>query len=126
VSGWAIAPQARFSEAALVVALAMYAVGRSLGGGRGIATATTRNHSSRILRRIGGRPLSLGGEPLPPYFDPRFGCVMELISFDTTAPNPRYADHIQQLMDQLPSLPVIVGDKRQDPLANEQKVAKAA
>jgi hypothetical protein len=126
VSGWAIAEHARFSEAAMIVAFTTYALGRALGGGRGIATATTRNHSSRILRRLGGLPLSLDGEPLPPYFDPRFGCVMELISFDTTAPNPRYAAHIQQLVDQLPSLPVIHGNSRIALMDGEQRIAKAA
>ena len=110
VGGWAIAESARFSESAFTIALATYALGRFLGGGRGIATATTRNRSSSMLQRLGGRPLRCGGEELPPYFDPRFGCVMELVAFDTAAPNPKYAEYIASFLEYIPSLPVVFSD----------------
>lgn len=109
VGGWAIAESVRFSESAFTIALATYALGRFLGGGRGIATATTRNRSSRMLQRLGGQPLRCGGEELPPYFDHRFGCVMELVAFDTAAPNPKYSDYIASFLEYIPSLPVVFG-----------------
>ncbi len=107
VSGWAIAETARFSSTAFTMAMAAYALGRVLGGGCGVTTATTRHCSSRILQRVGGRPLACGDQPLPPYFDPRFGCMMELLSFDTAQPNPRYAAFVESFEEQLTSTTVV-------------------
>jgi hypothetical protein len=111
VGGWAISERVRFSESAFTIALATFALGRFLGGGRGIATATTRNRSSSMLQRLGGRPLRFDGEELPPYFDHRFGCVMELVAFDTAAPNPKYSEYVASFLDYIPSLPVVFSDE---------------
>lgn len=107
VSGWAISETARFSTAAFTMAMATYALARVLGGGRGITTATTRHHSSRILRRLGGHPLVDSGTPLPAYFDPKYGCTMELLAFDTAQPNPRYSAYVDSFVEQLGSTPVV-------------------
>jgi hypothetical protein len=125
VSGWAIAERARFSEAAFTVALATYALGRFLGGGRGIATATTRNHSSRILRRLGGQPLSCEGSPLPPYFDPRFGCVMEVLAFDAARPDPKYSPYVRDFVERIAATPVLFAGEESDARAVDLAVAKA-
>ena len=106
VGGWAISRLARFSEAALTVAIGTYALGRLLGGGRGITTATTRNHSARMLRRLGGRSLACGKMPLPAYFDPAYGCVMEILAFDTAKSNPHYAPLIDAFVRMLAVAPV--------------------
>jgi hypothetical protein len=81
-----------------------------LGGAYGLSTATTRHHSSSILKRIGGAPLRSGGKEIPPYYDPYYGCDMELLRFDSTAPNPRYTSMIEESCDALREIPVIATD----------------
>jgi hypothetical protein len=107
VGGWALAPEMRYSFAALRIALATYGLARLLGGGIGIATATLRHHSASILRRIGGRSLTGSGYELPRYFDSQFGCQMEILCFDSAAPNPRFATWIDETCRDLTSAPVI-------------------
>jgi hypothetical protein len=49
----------------------------------------------------------LGTEAIPPYYDPLYGCEMELLRFDSTSPNPRYAEWIQACYEMLIESPVI-------------------
>lgn len=107
VGGWALSPNLRCSVEALRIALATYSLARTLGGCIGIATVTYRHGSSAILRRIGGRPLSVGGVDLPPYYDPQYGCDMEILRFDSSEPNPRFEHWIEGLTDYLRTEPVI-------------------
>ena len=101
VGGWALMPELRRSVEALRIALATYSLARTLGGCIGIATATQRHASSSILRRIGGRPLTSGGIDLPAYYDPQYGCHMELLRFDSNEPNPRFETWIDELSEYL-------------------------
>jgi hypothetical protein len=107
VGGWALMPELRGSLGALRIVLATYSLARALGGCIGIATATQRHGSSSILRRIGGRPLSAGGVDLPSYYDPKYGCEMEILRFDSSEPNPRYESWIDELSDFLRMEPLI-------------------
>jgi hypothetical protein len=107
VGGWALLPDLRRSVEALRIALATYSLARTLGGCIGIATVTQRHASSSILRRIGGRPLSAGGVDLPPYYDPQYGCDMEILRFDSSEPNPRFEAWIDELSDYMRMEPVI-------------------
>jgi hypothetical protein len=107
VGGWALAPKLRWTTAAVRIALAVFALSQALGGCIGISTATIRNSSSSILKRIGGRPLDDQGVELPPYYEPRYGCVMELLRFDSNMPSPRYREWVTQLYRLLLSVPVI-------------------
>jgi hypothetical protein len=107
VGGWALMPEVRLGMEALRIALATYSLARILGGCIGIATVTRRHDSSSILRRIGGRPLTAGGVDLPPYFDPQYGCEMEILRFDSSEPNPRYEAWIEELSEYLRTEPVI-------------------
>jgi len=107
VGGWAIAEDLRFSMEAINIALSTYALARSVGGCIGLTTATVRNCSSRILRKIGGRSLGLPGCPLPSYFDPQYGCEMELLRFDSNAPNPKYQSRIDDILSGFYELPVV-------------------
>jgi hypothetical protein len=107
VGGWALMPELRLSAEALRIALATYSLARTLGGCIGIATVTRRHASSSILRRIGGRPLAAGGTDLPAYFDPQYGCDMEIVRFDSSEPNPRFEAWIDELSDYLRMEPVI-------------------
>ena len=107
VGGWALAPEMRYSTQALRIALSTYSLARMLGGCIGIGTVTRRHCSSSILRRIGGSPLSSNGIDLPHYFDPQYGCEMEVLRFDSNVPNPKYEGWITELHDYLLATTVI-------------------
>lgn len=98
IGGWAVAPRLRGARGALM-GLWPYALAETLGGGLGVATATARNCSAEMLKRMGGRPLSVAGETLPAYFDPDYGCEMEILRFDSRAPSDRYRRHVERLIE---------------------------
>ena len=106
LGGWAISEELRCSTEAIRALLTVYALGQSLGGARALTTATTRHHSSLILRRVGGQSLTARGVEFPPYYDAQYKCEMELLRFDSSTPNARYVDCIQQCRRTLPELPV--------------------
>lgn len=107
VGGWALSEDVRCTSEALRIALSTYGLGQIFGGALGISTATTRHHSASILRKLGGRPLALGSTVLPGYFEPKYGCQMEILRFDSWAPNPRFVNYIDELRAQLAGAPVI-------------------
>lgn len=104
--GWALAPELRCTTEALRIALGSYAIGKLLGGSVGLCTATVRHHSSSILRRLGARALSWEGREIPRYYDPAYGCEMEVMRFDSRSPNKRFQGWIDQLEEELQSAPV--------------------
>jgi hypothetical protein len=87
--------------------LATYSLAQVLGNALVISTATMRNGSAPILRRIGGCSLGFNGWELPTYFDPKYNCEMQILRFDSRAPNVRYHESIEQLRRQLLNVPVI-------------------
>jgi hypothetical protein len=105
--GWAVAEEYCCTTEALRIALGLYSVSRSLGGGIGITAATRRNHSSSILRRIGGRALATDGVELPHYYDPQYTCEMEILRFESETPNPRYEVWIEEIRAHLLTAPVV-------------------
>lgn len=113
VGGWAVAAERRGTSDALRTILAGFALLELIGGARGIATATARHGSARVLRRLGLSPFVCDGDETPAYFDPQFGCEMEFLSFDSRYPNPRYRGWVMELMAQLQSIPVIMRAARQ-------------
>src|SRR5665213_1836840 len=106
VGGWALAKERRCTGEALRTALATYGLAHLLGGCVGIATATMRNRSSSILRRIGGTALEVEGEQLPAYYDPQYKCQMEIVRFSSNSPNPKYWRWIDQIATTLLNVPV--------------------
>lgn len=110
VGGWAVDDPFRFSAEGVTVALSAFALARALGGCLGLTTATVKNASSRILRKIGGRPVEDAGVPLPPYYDPHYRCDMEILRFDSAAPGPRFEETIATLASQFGDLPVICAE----------------
>jgi hypothetical protein len=44
---------------------------------------------------------------LPPYYDPQYDCLMEILRFDSRAPNARYRGLVEQLHGKLLETPVI-------------------
>jgi hypothetical protein len=111
IGGWALAQELRGTAEALRSVLAIYALGSLQGGALGISTATERNSSSSILRRLGGKPLEWEGSTLPPYYDENYGCGMEVLRFDSRCPNPKYNGAIQELRSHMAQLPVICPDQ---------------
>jgi hypothetical protein len=105
--GWAVAEESCCTTEALRIALGVYSLSRNLGGCVGITAATRRHHSSSILRRIGGRPLTADGVELPPYYDPQYACEMEMLRFESEFPNPRYEVWIEEIRAHLLTTPVV-------------------
>ena len=90
-----------------MLALAAYSLGRLFGGALGLTTATVRHSSSAILRRLGGSHLQANGTFVPPYYDPRYQCDMELLRFDSRRPNPRFARLVDLLKERLTNVRVV-------------------
>lgn len=107
VGGWALSESLRYTTEALRIALGTYSLAQLLGGCIGITTATVRNASSSILRRIGGHSLKLHDVELPLYYDPQYKCQMEILRFDSSRPNPRYQYWVDEIRSYLKSVPVI-------------------
>ena len=107
IGGWALDERCRCSAEALRVVLATYGLAQLLGDALGVSTATTRNGSAKILRRLGGQSVISSGVELPPYFDPTYRCDMELLRFDSRSPNERYSPWVEELHYDLLTAPVI-------------------
>jgi hypothetical protein len=107
LGGWAVSPANRRSPDVVVLALAVFALSRLLGGALGITTATVRHRSSTILRRLGGVPLQVNGAAAPLYHDPTYQGDMELLSFDSRRPDARYAEAINRVFDRMAQISVL-------------------
>jgi hypothetical protein len=110
VGGWAIAKESRCSLQASRILLAMYALLELLGGCVGLATATLRHGSAGLLRRIGLMGADADGTALPRYYDPHYGCEMELLRFDSRRPAQKYADRVRDYILELASSPVVYAE----------------
>jgi hypothetical protein len=111
VGGWALAKEIRNTTMALRTVLATYAWSQLRGGALGITTATYRNDSAGILRRLGGQPLMWDGAELPSYYDSRYGCEMEVLRFDSREPNLRYQAILDEVREQIATAPIICSGK---------------
>jgi hypothetical protein len=111
VGGWAVAEAHRCTFEPLRIILATYGLLRLLGGVVGLATATFRHDSAPILRRIGLTSLVSGGRDLPPYYDPAYGCEMEVLQFDSRRPAAKYEDGVEELAEALRTAPVICRER---------------
>ena len=107
VGGWAVAERCRCKSEGLLLALAAYSLGRVTGGALGMTTATVRHSSSTILRRLGGAHLQADGVSVPPYYDPRYKCEMEILRFDSRRPSTKYAGLIELLRQNLARVLVV-------------------
>ena len=106
VGGWAVECRARCLSAGLFLILGTYALSQQAGGALVIATATVRNSSAKILRRLGGADLQADGHVVPSYYDERYECMMELLRFDTRKPADKYAKIVEALKAQFASVQV--------------------
>jgi hypothetical protein len=112
VGGWAVREDHRGTPESLRIVLATFALLELLGSSAGVATATFRHHSEAILRRIGLATLQADGEEIPPYHDPQYGCLMQVLRFDSRFPDPRYREWVGALMGDLASSPVVCRENR--------------
>lgn len=83
LGGWAVERRHRHTKIALETLIGSYIWGELIGHCLCLCTATFRNQSASILRRLGGSSLSYGSKVIPKYFDPRYGCDMEVLQFDS-------------------------------------------
>jgi hypothetical protein len=111
VGGWALAPALRSSTAALDMLLIAFALIERLGGSLGVSTATVRHGSASILQRMGLRPLEFEGNELPAYYDPQYQCEMQILRFDSSAPNPKYSNRLRNFQAQLSNIRVLCASK---------------
>lgn len=107
VGGWAVSKESRCTSEGLLLALAGYSLGQIGGGALGITTATVRHCSSTILRRLGGSPLEAAGAVIPPYYDPKYRCQMEILRFDSRRPSAKYAGLIDVLREKMADVRVV-------------------
>jgi hypothetical protein len=111
VGGWAIAEKIRCTAECLRSVLAVYAWSRLVGGAIGVSTATERNGSASILRRLGGNSLRWNNSEIPDYYDPRYDCRMHMLRYDSRSPAPRYEVLIKGIERALASIPVVFPDR---------------
>lgn len=107
---WAIDESARCSTAAVNIALMSFALAARLGAEIAVTTATTRHASSAILKRLGAQPF--GG--FEPYFEPMFGCEIEVLQLDMTNLQDRYLAKLAQLQSVLADVEVICPPRESD------------
>lgn len=107
LGGWAIAPEHRCTKAALVTLVASYAWGQMVGGCLSSCTATVRHGSAKILRRIGGKSYLFSGEAIPPYTDPQYGCLMEILRFDSRDIDHRFEKLVAETREKLEASTII-------------------
>ena len=114
IGGLAMAAERRCTTDSLRTILATFGFLQLFGGAKCVATVTTRHGCAPILRRIGLSPLILGGVELPSYYDPQYGCEMEVLHFDSRFPNPKYLNWIGELSSYLRAAPLISAKRAPD------------
>jgi len=107
LGGWALHEELRATTEALRIVIAAYALAEALGGCLGITTATFRNQSSSILRRLGGCGLMADGVELPAYYDPAYRCQMEILRFNSATPNPKFLSWAARMRIEITRVPVV-------------------
>jgi len=120
MGGWVISEKLRCTTEAMRMVLAAYGLAQILGGALGIATVT-QHGSSPVLRRIGGESLQSRGFELPPYYEPQYRFEMEILRFDSSRPNARYATWVDDCRAYLQTVPVICAkpaDKQREATEN--------
>ena len=113
LGGWAIAPHLRCTTSMFRIAMAMWALVRHLDIHFLCSTATRRHCSASILRKLGGRPFAADGVEVPEYWEPRYGCHMELLRFDHLHDaHPLFEPRVREFQTWLATVPVVCGAPR--------------
>jgi hypothetical protein len=119
LGAWVVGEDLRRSTEAIRMLMMIYALSQSLGGAIALSTATTRHNSAGILRRTGGKPLAFAGSDVPAYFDPHYDCEMEVLSFDSRFPNPRFSGWIGEFREALSQVPMIAPSSSPEETASD-------
>ncbi len=106
--GWVVRREIRGSMAALNIALMTFALAEHLNCGLGITTATRMHHSASMLCRLGARRVA----ELPPYYEPKYGSIMELLQFDLSQASQRWVAKLDEFRTKILSIPVICARKK--------------
>ena len=69
-----------------------------------------RHQSANVLRKIGGMSLDHDDVEIPRYFDPEYNCEMQVLKFDSAAPNRRLIPWIEQLRSEICRVEVVLAD----------------
>jgi hypothetical protein len=109
--GWVVDEDLRGTLGAVSLAISAFALAQVLGNCIGFMTATVKHGSSTILRRLGGSNLRARGEAIPTFFEPEWGCDMELLRFDTSSLNPRFEPTLAWAKVQLQAAPLISAEE---------------
>jgi hypothetical protein len=91
-----------------------YALADVLGIGIGISPAIARR-SAPILRRLGGRPLSVGSVELPSFYEPVYRTDLTFLTFDVSEPAGAYERNIAACRSTIRETPVICPDELPSP-----------
>ena len=108
--GWVVGEDNRGTGGAVSIAIGAFAWAQILGQCHGFLTATVKHGSSSILRRLGGRRLQTGDRTIPGYFEPAWGCNVELLRFDTNSLNPRFGAALASARNRVLHAPVFPAD----------------
>ena len=108
--GWVVDEDLRGTREAVSIALNAFAWAQILGDSIGYLTATVKHGSATILHRLGGRNLETEGRTIPRFFEPAWGCDMELLRFDTNSLNPRFEATLELARRRLLTSPVFSPD----------------
>jgi len=111
VGGWAVSKDSQITDCLLLI-LGTFALSQLLGGAYVVATATVRHSSAAILRRLGGALMTCDGQEISPYFDPHYGCEMEVLQFDTRRPAAKFVRMVDHLKASFGNLSVLATDGR--------------
>ena len=80
--GWAVDRREQKRTLSTLVMAALSTLLHVSGTTVGLGTATERNNSSEILKKLGGFSIEdANGEVLPPFFDMYYNCEMEILGF---------------------------------------------
>lgn len=105
--GWVVDEDYRGTAEALSLAVGAFAWGKIIRASIAYVTATEKNGSSAMLRRLGGHRLGTTPNRIPRYFEPAWGCNAELLRFDPYSLNPRFMSPLASVKQQLLAAAVI-------------------
>jgi len=114
LGGWALIEEMRHTREMLRLPMYICGLMKTFGGALAVSTATIRNRSSSILRKLGGHRLHWGDIEFPTYYDPQYACHMEVLGFDSDFPNPKYTSWIQECHRRLRHIAVVCGGYGED------------
>ena len=114
LGGWALKEEMRHTREMLRISMYICGLMKTFGGAVAVSTATLRNRSASILRKLGGHGLHCGDVEFPTYYDPQFACHMEVIGYDSDFPNPKYTGWIQECHRKLRDIAVVCGGYREN------------